>query len=232
MPADNPFRAAPGVLRQATVAVLEGLGVPVAERSCEALLRLLSETSRWAERVDLTAPRSVAEFVDLTLADAAILAREELRRGAPSDALVDVGSGGGAPGVPLALLLSAERPELRLTLVEPRAKRVAFLRSLVGVLELSGVTVVRSRSDSLSAGSFDVALARATLPPPAWVEEGARLARRAVWLLLAREPLPPLPGWEVGVDLSYQWPLTGARRRAVRLERRGESPPGAAGSCP
>ena len=119
-----------------------------------------------------------------------------------------MGSGGGAPALTLALL----SPELSLTLVEPRDKRVAFLRSMLGRLNLTRAQVLRQRSDTLPDRAAAVALARATLPPPEWLREGARLARRAVWVLLAKEPAPTLEGWRLEQLTPYAWPLTGFER--------------------
>ena len=124
---------------------------------------------------------------------------------------VDVGSGAGAPAIPLALFV----PELELTLVEPRSKRVAFLRTALGVVGRSDVKVVRGRSEELGPAGFDVALSRATLPPLEWLREGARVARSAVWVLLARGERPALDGWRVQADVEYRWPLTAVERRAI-----------------
>ena len=189
--------------------------------------RLLELVVAWNARVDLTAARSAEELVDLYLADALVLAAAarasdlpwsiSSRSGALGDderggsLWIDVGSGGGAPGIPLAMLL----PEAKLTLVESRAKRVAFLRTAHGTLGLEGVELMRDRSESLPAGAWDVAVSRATLPPPRWLEEGARLARQAVWVLLARGDAPEHEGWRSAIDLTYRWPLTGVERRAL-----------------
>lgn len=170
--------------------------------------RLLDLTVSWNEKMDLTAAKSPEELVDLTLADAVALFGQGAL--AAAGAWVDVGSGAGAPGVPLALL----EPRLQLTLVEPLQKRVAFLRTLVGSLGI-GARVVRGRSETLPAGSAEVAISRATLAPPAWLAEGARLATREVWVLLAREPAPSLAGWAARTDVACEWPLTGRKRRLV-----------------
>lgn len=169
----------------------------------------LALVERWGARMDLTAARSRAELVDIYLADALLLHALEPERQA---AWVDVGSGGGAPGLSLALL----RPSQPMTLVEPRQKRVAFLRSAVGELGLGAVSVRRSRSDELADACASIAVARATLPPAEWLHEGARLATGGVWVLLARSEAPALAGWHATVDQAYRWPLTGAERRAVR----------------
>ncbi|HSC86342.1 MAG TPA: RsmG family class I SAM-dependent methyltransferase [Polyangiaceae bacterium] len=191
-------------------------GGALSDRTRERLAHYLDETIRWGSRVDLTAARSVDELLDLSLADAGVVARAELEQGRSEDELVDVGSGGGAPGIPLLVLLAGQRGDgLRARLVEPREKRSAFLRSVVGGLGLPGIEVVRSRSDRLADGSADVALARATLPPPEWLTEGSRLARRTVWVLLAREAAPSAPHCQLIRREEYQLPLTGIGRTAV-----------------
>jgi 16S rRNA (guanine527-N7)-methyltransferase len=174
--------------------------------------RLLDLTVSWNEKMDLTAAKSTEELVDLTLADAvALFGQGALAAGG---AWLDVGSGAGAPGVPLALL----EPRVHMTLCEPLQKRVAFLRTLAGSLGV-GVRVVRGRSQALQAASAEVAISRATLAPPEWLVEGARLATREVWVLLAREPAPSLPGWAVRTDVACEWPLTARKRRLVAFVR-------------
>ncbi|HTA92631.1 MAG TPA: RsmG family class I SAM-dependent methyltransferase [Polyangiaceae bacterium] len=182
----------------------------------------------WNQRVDLTAARSADELVDLLLADALAIAgaTEALSSAgtATSNAReqwLDVGSGVGAPGIPLALLLP-----LDMTLVEPREKRVAFLRTAVGSLSRADITVRRARSDQFDDASCAVAVSRATLPPAEWLTEGARLANRGVWLLLAKAELPEIGSRRILADVRYRWPLTGAERRAVCVSA-GTDPVGA-----
>lgn len=176
----------------------------------------LTELRSWAARLDLVAPRSADEFLDLALFDAAVVAQVEAVRGTASDTVLDVGSGGGAPGIPLAILLAALRGPSGFTLVEPRAKRVTFLRSVTSRLTTVRIDVVKGRSEVLPSGAAAVAVARATLPPEEWLAEGARLVTRAVWVLLARGPAPSRPGWTIDADVDYEWPLVGHARRAVR----------------
>jgi 16S rRNA (guanine527-N7)-methyltransferase len=75
--------------------------------------------------------------------------------------LLDIGSGAGLPGLVLAMLLA----DVRVTLIEPMARRVAFLEECVTDLELANVTIVRSRAEDL-AGQYaaDVVTARAVAP--------------------------------------------------------------------
>jgi 16S rRNA (guanine527-N7)-methyltransferase len=196
---------------------LGGVDAGGEERAVGLLARYLEHVTTWNERTDLTAARSPEELVDLFVADAAFLAS---RRTRPGSSWADVGSGAGAPGLPLAIL----RPELVLTLVEPRAKRVAFLRSALGALELDHVRVERKRGEELETHGFDSAVSRATLPPRAWLELGSRLSRGEVWVLLAKGEAPELAGWTIAEDDAYRWPLTGAERRALCFVREGAAP--------
>ena len=180
----------------------------VSARVREQLRAYCALAVSWNQRVDLTAARSADELVDLLLADA--FAISAARPAAAGERWFDVGSGIGAPGIPLALL-----SPVQMTLIEPRTKRVAFLRTAAGSLGRPDITVSRSRSDEFLAASCDVAVSRATLPPPEWLLEGARLATRSVWLLLAKAGVPNLDGRSILADVSYSWPLTGAQRRAV-----------------
>ena len=187
------------------VRVASALGAELAQGASARLSRWIEQVARWNERIDLTAARSDEELVDLMVADAALLATRIAR-----DArVVDVGSGAGAPGLPLALL----RCDLEVTLVEPMQKRAALLRMTLGAGS-ERVRVVQQRGEALTEARFDVAISRATLPPAAWLELGARLAPE-VWVLLAREESPALEGWKVIAENAYQLPLTRAERRAV-----------------
>lgn len=78
--------------------------------------------------------------------------------------IVDVGSGGGAPGIPLAAAL----PERQVTLLEANGRKCAFLREAVAVF--SNVTVVQGRAEEQENERFGVAVAKALAPPPVAAE--------------------------------------------------------------
>jgi 16S rRNA (guanine527-N7)-methyltransferase len=182
----------------------------VAPHVAPQLLAYCDLVVAWNQRVDLTAARDADELVDLLLADA--LAITATRRGVAGERWFDVGSGAGAPGLPLALMAP-----VKMTLIEPRNKRVAFLRTAAGSLRRPDIVVSRASSDAFPSASCDVAVSRATLPPPEWLAEGTRLATRSVWLLLAKASLPEVDERRILADISYRWPLTGVERRAVCL---------------
>lgn len=187
-----------------------------------ALGRYLDLVLQWNARVDLTAARDNNELVDLFLADAALLALAP-QAAAPGQGVapnsaehwVDVGTGAGAPGLPLKVL----RPELQVELVEPKAKRVAFLRTVASTLAMTGLEIRRLRSEEVEDTAFDVALSRATFSPDLWLAEGARISRGSIWVLLAQGDAPTLEGYRTQLSAEYRWPLTGVSRRALRFVR-------------
>lgn len=191
---------------------LEALAVPEAARpGIQQWLDLLRE---WNARMDLTAARGDDELFDLMLADAMMLSAH-----VPEGArVIDVGCGAGAPGLALAIA----RPDLKTTLVEPLAKRVAFLRTVLGTIGRTDVTLVREKGEATAERSpdgWDVAISRATLAPASWIPLALRLAPTG-WALLAREEAPEVEGAQRSEPIAYEWPLTKAARRAVRYDRR------------
>jgi 16S rRNA (guanine527-N7)-methyltransferase len=115
---------------------------------------------RWLDALlatpGLTSIRDLAEarrvHVDESLAALAVVRRFE-------GPIVDVGSGGGAPGIPLAAAL----PDRQVTLLEANGRKCAFLRE--AALEFPNVTVVQGRAEEQETDSCGVALAKALAPP-------------------------------------------------------------------
>ena len=98
---------------------------------------------------------------------------ELLRLALPSGTVVDVGSGAGFPGIPLAIAA----PDAKLVLVETRKKRVAFLEQAVRKLELKNVVVRHEDAHKVRGERFDWAVARAFAPPQAWLGLARGLTR-------------------------------------------------------
>jgi 16S rRNA (guanine527-N7)-methyltransferase len=200
-------------------AVAERLGASLAEATIARIAVWFDLLAAWNAKIDLTAARNPDELADLMLADALVIARHE-PKGAT---VVDIGSGAGGPGLGIYLV----RPDLHVTLVEPLQKRVAFLRTAAAQaggdpFARGSLTVLRARGEVVAARAsrFGSAVSRATFAPDTWLELAARLVAPGggAWVLLAREPPPAPPGWEISVDESYEWPLTRAKRRALRYK--------------
>ena len=188
---------------------LEAEALVTGEATRQRLVTFLELLLTWNKAHDLTAARTDAELWDLMFADALVLATR-----IPKNAsVVDVGTGAGAPGLVLGIL----RPDLKLCLVEPLQKRVAFLRTVTGTLKVTQhVEVRQTRGANVVQGSkWDVAISRATLPPAQWLPLGASLGHD-VWVFLAREEAPAAPGLHAIEHVHYTWPQTGAPRSLVR----------------
>lgn len=92
--------------------------------------------------------------------------------------LIDVGTGGGFPGVPLKIV----RPDLRLTLLEATGKKIAFLQHLAGILQLSDVQFLNARAEEAGhmpeqRERYDFVVARAVAHMPILAEYLLPLAR-------------------------------------------------------
>jgi 16S rRNA (guanine527-N7)-methyltransferase len=136
---------------------LAAVGFDVTAEESAALENFVELLLRWNEVYNLTGVRGADEIVDRHLVESFAL-RAHLQ----GTHVADVGSGGGLPGVPLAIA----EPQRAFTLIESRAKRVRFLRHVVGELKLKNTTVAHSRAEDLHVERpFDTVLARAVAPP-------------------------------------------------------------------
>lgn len=139
---------------------LEAVGASVSAPALAQLGDYLARLLAMNEQVNLTAIKDAESAWERHVLDALTLL--PLVADVPAGArLVDVGSGGGIPGIPLAIA----RPDLRVTLVEATQKKAAFLTAVSAAIGLSNVTVHAERAEQLGKsdlrGAFDVVTARA-----------------------------------------------------------------------
>jgi 16S rRNA (guanine527-N7)-methyltransferase len=149
----------------------DALGVRLDGDQCEQFARYYRVLTDWGRRVSLTSVTGweqvqARHFLD-SLMVAAVLPQGLLDGGR----VLDVGSGGGFPGLPLKIAF----PGLRMGLLEATGKKVAFLRELVGLLGLSGVEVYHGRAEELGHDpelreGFGAVLVRGLAKMPVLVE--------------------------------------------------------------
>ncbi|HJL18198.1 MAG TPA: RsmG family class I SAM-dependent methyltransferase [Sandaracinaceae bacterium LLY-WYZ-13_1] len=194
----------PALVRRAARA----LDAAPSDATIDALVGFVELVRLWNARSNLTGARHDEALVDVLLADAFVLAdRGVVPQGAR---VVDVGAGAGAPTLPLALI----RPDLRVTLLEPRRLRVAFLRTVIGhfdgLVARARVEEGRLAPDEVPADApFDLALSRATFEPAAWLARGRALAGRVV-VLVGQDPLPEAD--DRLAERRYALPFAGTAR--------------------
>ena len=145
------------------------IGIDLTERQLEQFdiyAGMLVETNRHMNLTAITEPK---EIVYKHFADSlSLLSAHSLTGGA---SLIDVGSGAGFPGLPLAIA----RPDLQVTLLDSLQKRVGFLREAGETLSLGGLTAIHGRAEDAAhlpemREAFDYAAARAVAALPALCE--------------------------------------------------------------
>ena len=149
--------AAPAVSTDELRRRLAAIGLPVTAEHATALAAFVTLLLKWNEVYNLTGVRGADEVVDRHFVES--FALRPLLRGTR---VADVGTGGGLPGVPLAIV----EPDRHFTLIESRAKRVRFLRHAVAELGLKNTEVAHGRAEDLPVTQpFATVLARAVAPP-------------------------------------------------------------------
>ena len=113
----------------------------------ESLSAFYELLARWNEKINLTALANTDEAIDRLLLEPVVAARMLSLPAGPID-MMDVGTGGGSPAIPMALALG---PETLLTMVEVKARKSAFLREAVRKLDLAGAVVENARYEELLA---------------------------------------------------------------------------------
>jgi 16S rRNA (guanine527-N7)-methyltransferase len=204
----------PASFRKALAGLADGWHVACEPSQAEALSRFGTLLLTWNARINLTGANSLDDIAAEHLPDSFALAtRFELT--AP-ERVIDVGSGGGLPALPLAIL----RPALQLRLIEPIAKKAAFLRTATRELGLGAQIAVHvGRAEPLVPGDFDAAFSRATFPPEAWARLGADLVRPGgrVFVLASTATVPKeLPP---SVVETFRANYLGERRCLLELTR-------------
>jgi 16S rRNA (guanine527-N7)-methyltransferase len=132
---------------------LRTLGVPLEPATQEKLLAYIALIAKWNRVYNLTAIREPERMLSHHVLDSlAALPHVD------GPAIADVGSGGGVPGIPLALA----RPDWRVTLIESNHKKTAFLRQAAIELALGNADIREERAEAvMPRGDYDTVIARA-----------------------------------------------------------------------
>jgi len=208
-----------------------GSGVVLDGRQLRALEDYLHLLSRWNATINLTS-LALEGFPDATLnrlvAEALIASRFMPSRsvGVGRSAVeedharswVDLGSGGGSPAIPLKIV----RPDLRLTMVESRERKCAFLREVTRALGLRDAAVFAGRMEDAADVNVDLITVRAVSWNKVLADAVSRMLAADGRLLVLGSVAPHLPGMELEVEA----PLVAAGNQLFVMRRSSR-----AGAC-
>lgn len=214
--------------------LLEGaarLGVAVTQGQARQLLAYQELLLAAAGRLNLTAVHDAAEALEKHILDSISLFR--VLDGRDEADVIDVGSGGGLPGIPVKIM----RPRWHVCLLDSSAKKVQVMAGMCAALQLQGIQALHGRAEELARresfrDSMDVAVARAVAPMAVLLElclpfvrpGGVMVAMKGPAveeeLPTARRALSLLAG-EVAARDSFRLPFSGARRELVVIRKIG-----------
>lgn len=128
-------------------------GLPIDEQKQKKLLAYLALMQKWNKVHNLTAVRDAEEMVTLHLLDSLVVLPF-----IDGKALLDVGSGAGLPGIPLAICL----PDLKVTVIDSNNKKVSFMRQAKAELGIDNLEVLGGRVEEIAPKrKFDMVISRA-----------------------------------------------------------------------
>ena len=196
------------------------LGIELEQRQAEQLIRLLDELDDWNQRMNLTAIRERSAQITKHLLDS--LSVQSFLHG---ERVLDVGTGPGFPGLPLAIV----NPTRQFTLLDSTAKKLKFIDHVAGLLELTNVQTVHTRAENFRpAQRFDIVVSRAVGPVEQFVKWAGHLCVGGGRLLAmkGRHPaaeLETLPsGWKLAAVHRLNVPALDEERHLVEICRSHE----------
>ena len=196
---------------------LNQFSFPTDDELIEKSAAFITQLARWNRTFNLTAIRAPADMVVQHLLDSLSIAPY-----LPGTRIIDVGSGAGLPGIPLAILY----PGKDFILLDSVGKKTRFMTQIAIDLELSNVVVVQSRVEQYREQQFDHVLCRAFAPLAIIAEKVSHLVRNQGNVLAMKgkydqEPEPG-PGSKLKVHqvIPISVPLLDAERCLVELKFR------------
>ena len=200
------MRTAVDGMRPALRGIIARLGLEASDAQVDALLAYLSLLRHWNSTYNLTAVRDPAQMLTQHIADClAVIAPLRRERGSGTGRLLDVGSGGGLPGVVIAIM----EPPVDVTCVDTVGKKAAFVRQVAGELRLDNLRAEHCRVEQMRSDSFDVVTSRAFASLADFAQlTHARLAPAGVWMALkGKLPTDELSGLPGSVEVFHVEPI-------------------------
>ena len=209
-------------LAETLVVGAEALGLALSQQQQQKLLAYLSLMAKWNRTYNLTALREPAQMMSHHLLDS--LAAVQAFAGAAN--VLDVGAGGGLPGIVLAIWAAEAYPSMRVSMIDTVHKKMAFLTQAKAELQLSNVSVYTARVEALQVDQpFDVITSRAFAELNDFINWSQHLLAPggryiAMKGLLPQDEIARLPaGWQVIKTEALRVPGLDAERHLVFIEK-------------
>ena len=209
-------------LAETLVVGAEALGLALSQQQQQKLLAYLSLMAKWNRTYNLTALREPAQMMSHHLLDS--LAAVQAFAGAAN--VLDVGAGGGLPGIVLAIWAAEAYPSMRVSMIDTVHKKTAFLTQAKAELQLSNVSVYTARVEALQVDQpFDVITSRAFAELNDFINWSQHLLAPggryiAMKGLLPQDEIARLPaGWQVIKTEALRVPGLDAERHLVFIEK-------------
>lgn len=192
-------------MRSTLEAAARELGLELSPTQVDQLLAYLALLQKWNKVYNLTAVRDPAQMLSHHLVDSLSALPPLLRHGAPTR-LMDVGAGGGLPGVVIAICC----PGTDVTCVDAVAKKATFIQQVAAELKLPNLHGVHSRVEQLSTEPFGVITSRAFASLLDFTTlTRQHLAPGAVWLAMkGQHPADEIAALPADVDVFHVEQLT------------------------
>ena len=198
--------------RKILVSGLESLNLSIDEGKVEQLLGFIKLLEKWNKAYNLTAIRDREDMVRLHLLDSlAIVPFIEGKR------VIDIGTGAGLPGIPLAIYL----PDVEFVLLDSNAKKTRFVQQAIIDLKLGNVSVCHNRVEQYHPEKgFDTAITRAFASLSDIVQLTAHLLNKDGVLLAMKGQVPDVPELESAITtlIPVNVPGITAERCLVRIQ--------------
>lgn len=196
---------------------LSAMQLSLSEARQQQLLAFLALLNKWNKAYNLTAVRNEGEMVSRQLLDSL-----SIMPWVTTEHLLDVGAGGGFPGIPLAIVL----PETRFTLLDSNGKKTRFLNQCVLELGLNNVDVIHGRAEDckpeqpfsqISSRAFTALDNLVGWCGDLLANEGSFLAMKGQY---PDDEIAALPaGWQVSSSHSLEVPGAGGERHLLVVTR-------------
>ncbi|MDX1573885.1 MAG: 16S rRNA (guanine(527)-N(7))-methyltransferase RsmG [Methylophaga sp.] len=190
------------------------LGLALTGQQTQQLLDYLALLTKWNKVYNLTALREPAQMLSKNVLDSLALLPY-----LDAENLLDVGTGAGLPGIPMAIC----RPQMAVTLLDSNAKKTRFLQQVKAELKLENITVVHGRVEQVELPKFAIITARAFASVGDIIDLAGRHCDDAGKLILMKGVYPEqelqqaAPGFSLQAVTAINVPFCEGQRHLVTL---------------